>query len=202
MHCIEFKKEEEVVSRASQMLQYCNGDSKSLSSTNELMLSLGNIYERNKNTNQQLLLEPLRKICSILSPINDIFQEREDIVKEINRKYRKIRRFEPVEHIGEMSTKYRKISQTVDSLTSRLQITETAISANLMDLTSILEVFLSSSFHVHVSCTSDFFMKASAVSQQISKALYTEPGELPVLDKKIHEEMNSLYKLLHLKPEK
>nr|CAH8819529.1 unnamed protein product [Trichobilharzia regenti] len=163
MHCIEFKKEEEVVSRASQMLQYCNGDSKSLSSTNELMLSLGNIYERNKNTNQQLLLEPLRKICSILSPINDIFQEREDIVKEINRKYRKIRRFEPVEHIGEMSTKYRK---------------------------------------VHVSCTSDFFMKASAVSQQISKALYTEPGELPVLDKKIHEEMNSLYKLLHLKPEK
>ncbi|VDQ02395.1 unnamed protein product [Trichobilharzia regenti] len=141
MHCIEFKKEEEVVSRASQMLQYCNGDSKSLSSTNELMLSLGNIYERN-------------------------------------------------------------ISQTVDSLTSRLQITETAISANLMDLTSILEVFLSSSFHVHVSCTSDFFMKASAVSQQISKALYTEPGELPVLDKKIHEEMNSLYKLLHLKPEK
>nr|CAX69612.1 hypotheticial protein [Schistosoma japonicum] len=66
----------------------------------------------------------------------------------------------------------------------------------------MLEVFLSSSFHAHLDSTHEFFRKASEVNQQMSDLLNTGQNELNALDNKMDEDMNSMYKLLHIKPEK
>ncbi|XP_018652285.1 hypothetical protein Smp_042080.1 [Schistosoma mansoni] len=195
----EFTKKEEEFANTSRNFSV---DPKYWATTSELAYSVGNICECYKNTNQQSLLEPLKKICGILPSINDIFVEREEILKEINRKCRKIRKAELPEHGNEISGRHKKISQSVDSLTSRLHAIEYIINVNLVDLTSTLEVFLSSSFHAHLDCTYEFFQKASIVNQQMSDLLNTGQNELSLLDKKMDEDMDSIYKLLHLKPEK
>ncbi|CAH8579365.1 unnamed protein product [Heterobilharzia americana] len=66
----------------------------------------------------------------------------------------------------------------------------------------MLEAFLSSSFHDHLRCTSEFFLRASTIHHQISQALSTGPSQLSLLDKKMDEDINSICKLLHLKPDK
>ncbi|CAH8578573.1 unnamed protein product [Schistosoma guineensis] len=198
----EFTKKEEEFVNTSRNLRNPSVDPKYWATTSELAYSVGNICECYKNTNQQSLLEPLKKICGILPSINDIFVEREEILKEINRKCRKIRKPELPENGNEISGRNKKISQSVDSLKSRLHAIEYIINVNLVDLTSTLEVFLSSSFHDHLDCTYEFFQKASIVNQQMSDLLNTGESELNLLDKKMDEDMNSIYKLLHLKSEK
>ncbi|TNN11518.1 hypothetical protein EWB00_004580 [Schistosoma japonicum] len=198
----ELAKEEEEFSISSKKSQNFSADPKHLPISSELTYSVGNICECYKSTNQQSLLEPLKKICAILPSINDIFFEREEILKEINRKCRKIRKTESSEQGTEISAKHKKISQTVGSLTNRLQTIEYIINVNLVDLTTMLEVFLSSSFHAHLDSTHEFFRKASEVNQQMSDLLNTGQNELNALDNKMDEDMNSMYKLLHIKPEK
>ncbi|CAH8517826.1 unnamed protein product [Schistosoma turkestanicum] len=198
----EFTKKEEEFSNTSRNLRNLTIDPKYWATTSELAYSIGNICECYKNTNQLSLLEPLKKICAVLPSINDIFFEREEILKEINRKCRKIRKSEFPEHATEISGKHKKISQTVESLTNRLQAIEYIININLVDLTSTLEVFLFSSFHAHLGSTHEFFQKASIINQQMSDLLNTGQNELSQLDRKMDEDMDSIYKLLYLKPEK
>ncbi|CAH8579382.1 unnamed protein product [Heterobilharzia americana] len=85
----ELTQEEEGVFKASQELHNLNADHKCTSSVDEIMYSVRSTYECNKSANQQLLLKPLEKICAVLPSINDIFIEREEILKEITQKSRK-----------------------------------------------------------------------------------------------------------------
>lgn len=197
----KFTKDEEVFARVVQSHKILD-----LSRVESFDLYRRLYYEFWKTCNQfnneisNHLLEPLKRLLNVLSDVSSLFARREEILKTIDKKTKKLQKSASIDSTG----KILKRAQTIDVLNVQLDNTEKLISVELPEFVNFVELFLSSSFIVYLYWTRE----TNQVGRETNKSLTQHicaplnPPELSRLKQQMNEEFNHIYELLSVNPDK